>query len=411
MNWLIMSALMLVSGVISGAETAVFSLRPSERRRLMVDVPLGARLLERPTDLLVALLLANLLINVAYFTVSSSISMALHEQGRSVAAFTVAAGSLVALVIAGEILPKSVALLAPARIAAWIAAPVVVMRLLLSPVVALASGATRVLETLLLGSPTRHDEPDANDYKSALSSGVALGAYRAVELALLHDVVDIGVRRARSLMVPRVDVVYLELSDSRERWIEIMATHPFTDYPVVDGSADDVLGTVNTAVLLANPERRRQDLLDPPLFAPVGMAAERLVLRLLSEGAHLAILLDEYGGVEGVLGLRDLSRAVLGEVGGLASTAFPRRPGGGVLLPGSSSLEMLRDEMGLELVSRRADTLGGALAEALGRVPRRGDELRVGTWRLRVTAMAGARVASVLARPATPATRNAEAAT
>lgn len=393
-----MLALLMVSGLLSGAETAVFSLRPAERRRILAAGGLGQRLLRRPTDLLVCLLLGNLFINVAYFTVASGLSMELSDAGRPGAAVALGAACLIALVVAGEILPKSIALVAPARIAGWVALPVVFLRSALAPLVTLASGATQLLERLLLGSNSRSLEPDSDDYKSALSSGVALGSYRAVELALLHDVVDLGVRRARSLMVPRVDVVFLDLAQDRQAWIDTMAARPFTDYPVVNGSPDDVLGTINMAVLLTHPLVRREDLIDPPLFAPLNVAAERLVLRLLEEGRHLAILLDEYGGVAGVLGLRNLSRAILGEVEGLVASGFQRRSSGAVLVPGNCRLEVLREELGLVLPSRRSDTLSGALAEALRRLPRAGDEHEVDGWRLRVVAMRGARVETVLIR-------------
>lgn len=394
-----MGLLLLGSGLISGAETAVFSLRPAERRQLEASGPLGKRLLRRPTDLLVCLLLANLLINVGYFTVSSSVSLGLAADGHGVQAVMVGVASLIAIVIAGEILPKSFALVSPAQLARVLAPLIVTLRVVLAPVIGVAAWATRLLESLLLGSATRLEEPDANDYKSALSSGVALGAYRAVELALLHDVVDLGGRRARGLMVPRVDVSFLDLDDDRAIWAEVMAERPHTDYPVVSGSPDDIRGTINAGLFFSRPEARRESLLDPPLFVPVGIGAERLVLRLLEEERHLAILLDEYGGVAGVLGLADLSRAVLGEVEGLTSGAYRRSSGGAVLLPGSSSLPALSEELGLDLPVRRADTLGGALAEALGRVPRPGDELVHGGWRLRVTSVRRSRVESVLARP------------
>ncbi|RKY22258.1 MAG: hypothetical protein DRQ55_01630 [Planctomycetota bacterium] len=400
MNWVLMAALLLCSGLVSGAETAVFSLRPAERRALQRSSAWGARMLRRPTDLLVALLLTNLALNVGYFTVSSALSLELLAQQRGLAATAVGLGSLAAIVVLGEILPKSLALAAPAQLAGLLALPVVLLRTLLAPLVGLASWATRLLESLLLGSATRLEEPDANDYKSALSSGVALGAYRAVELALLHDVVDIGARRARSLMVPRVDVAFLSLQDDLAAWVATMAERPHTDYPVISGRRDDVVGTINAGVLLSRPDARREDLLDPPLFVPEGIGAERLVLRLADERRHLAILLDEYGGVTGVLGLADLSRAVLGEVEGLSTGGYRRGGGGGVLLPGSCSLMTLNEELGLELPARRSDTLAGALAEGLGRVPKVGDELLHGGWRLRVTAVRRQAVESVLARPA-----------
>ncbi len=401
MTYLLLGVLLLCSGVVSGSETAVFSLKPGERRRLAASSPLVSRVLARPSQLLVTLLLANLFINVSYFSVSAVMSLDLIEAGHPVLSVLMSVGTIVAIVIAGEIVPKTMALVSPAT-AVRTAAPVLVaLRIALLPLAGIAEAATRFLDALVVGR-REGAELGAADFKSAIAGQSALGTYHAVELALLHDVVDFGQRRARNLMVPRVDVAFLDVDVPREETVAAMAAHPYRVYPVCAGSPDQILGTVNAVRVLTERDTPLSELVDPPLFAPLSIGAEQLVENMRRNHAPLALLLDEYGGLAGVVGFSTLIQSVLGEIDpttGPSMRAITQRHGDSLLVRGDCPLHLLEDEAGLIMPSRRAETMAGALAEALGRVPRVGDELRLPGWRLRVTAMTGRRVGSVIVRP------------
>ena len=407
MALLILVGLLCCSGVVSGSETAVFSLKPGERRRLKAGHPLVKSLLDKPSALLVTLLLANIFINVAYFSVSASLSLDMLEVGRTWMAGLIGVASVVGLVIFGEIVPKTMALVAPPKVVLRVAPILVGLRLVLAPLSVVASAATRLLDTLFLG----HQEPElpgASDFKSAIASQSALGTYHAVELALLHDVIDFGQRRARNLMVPRVDVVCLDRGETTADWIDAMAQHPYRVYPVVDGSPDAIVGCVAATRVLAlaaqAPDDRaaREALIEPPLYAPVTIGAEQLVERMAIEGAPLAILLDEYGGMAGVVGRSALTQSVLGEIAplsGLGNAPVEHRDNGTLVVRGDCPLHVLEDEAGIAFPTRRADTVAGAFSEAVGRVPQVGDEVRLPGWRLRVASMQGRRLERVVVRP------------
>ncbi|MFT7465060.1 MAG: putative hemolysin [Pseudohongiellaceae bacterium] len=390
-----MGLLLICSGLVSGSETAVFSLQPSERRKLSHGRPLLSRLLQQPARLLVALLVANLLINVGYFTLSASLSLELQNNGRPLAAWGVAFVSLGGIVVVGEILPKTLALVSPARLVLWLCPLLLGLRTILAPLVAVGAALTGVTERLLLGEHRRQEDIDSKDFKSALSSSVALGAYRSVELALLHDVVDVAERRARSLMVPRVDVAFLDIRETPQEWVARMAAQPLRDYPVVSGSRDELLGTVNGARFLRDIHGDRRSLVESALLAPLGIGAESLVLRMNEEQRELAILLDEYGGVAGVVRLASLCQGILGEVERLPEARWVRRERGLLWVRGECPVHVLQDELGLDFAARASDTLGGVLGEVLGRLPRKGDEVLIGSWRLRVASMKGRRVGRV----------------
>lgn len=382
--------LLAVSAVVSGSETAVFSLRPADRRRLSAASAFARSLLADPGGLLIALLLANLAVNVAFFSISAAWSLDLAERDAPVASALVGVGSVLALILVGEIAAKTVALAMPTAIVRSLAPALAVLRVVLSPLVGVSRAATDVIQSLVMGRDAVTATPGASDFKSALASRATVGAYRGIELALLHDVIDFGERRARQLMTPRVRVAFLDVDDPRGAWLETMARRPHMEYPVCQGSPDKLLGVVNAAECLAAPETPRLDLVRPALLAPVNLSAERLVRRMQQEGARIAVLLDEHGGVAGVVGLAALTRAVLGEIVPTPDPAaggpgrIERRRDGAVIVDGDLPLHVLTDEYGVEFSTRRADSVGGALAEAVGRVPRRGDELAVEGWRLRV---------------------------
>ncbi len=398
--WLLLG-LLIASGVISGAETAVFSLPKAVRRQLVAKSSRVRRLLSRPSSLLVTLLLANLVINVAYFSVSATWSMALAREGHGGLSALVGVGSVLAIVVFGEIVPKTLALGSPGVVVARLTPAMQLLSFGLTPAVAVSEAIIRVLEGLIPGIHRRAEPVAAADFKSALGSRAAMGAYRTVELTLLEDVVDFGTRRARQLMTPRVQVAFLDLADGRAAWQAAMAEHTHHDYPVCNGTLDEIVGTVNTARVLTS-ERPLEDLIEAPLFVPENVSAERLVGRMAAEGRRIAILLDEFGGVDGVVSLSALAHAVLGEIEPMASVDPLRieRRGASLVVRGDLPLHELEEEAGVAFAARRADTVGGMLAEALGRLPRRGDAVTVEGWRLRVVDGDGrSGAARVLVRP------------
>ena len=398
--WLVV--LLLLAAVVAAAETAVFSLQPADRRRLVAQHASVAAALARPTSLLVTLLLANLLLGVAYFSVGAHVSLALLAEGRSLLSAGFACASVVALIVFGEVLPKTLALASPSALVTLLAPLLLLLRLVLAPLVLAGEAATRLIEAALPG--VRPEPLAADDFKTALSRRAAIGTYHAVELALLHDVIDFGELRARNLMVPRVDVAFLDLRAPREAWIAAMKARPFAEYPVCDGSPDRLAGTVRAAVVLTRPRDPVAALLRPALVAPVSIGAERLVERMRREGRRLAILLDEHGGVAGLVGLGALSRAVLGEIETLpeaARNAIEHRAGGVLLVRGECPVRLLEEAAGVALPVRRADTVAGAVAESLGRLPRRGDEVLADEVRLRVLSVRRRRAELVVLRPRT----------
>lgn len=397
---LVLLALLVASALIAGFETAVFSLRRAERRRLAAAGGATAAVLAQRDRLLQALLLGNLFVNVAYYSVVSALVLDVMKAGHVAAGLAISAGTVMLLILLGEILPKNVALRRAPWLVERLAGPFVVLRVLLTPVTTVATGVSHALEGVLLGGREPPPAPGIDEFKRVVAMHASSGAFGAVERELIKDVVDFGGRRADDLMVPRVDVVFLDLQDAPERWIATMRRTPHADYPVCDGAPDALAGMLRAARFLRDPAMERRALIEPAVFVPGSVRAEALLDRLHRERARLAVVLDEFGGIEGLVGLSDLARVALGEVAEPLQPPIVPRRGGGFLVGGSTRLADLEERLGLEVPARRADTVGGAIAELLGAVPRRGDEVVVAGWRVRVLAVRNRRVERVALRPA-----------
>ncbi len=407
MTLVFMAALLVCSGFVSGSETAVFSLSAAERRALAQRTPLVKSLLARPGRLLVTLLLANLIINVGYFTLSASVSLELLQSDRGGLALGVAVASLGAMVVLGEIVPKTLALADGLRIVRGVSPALSILSFVLAPLVWVGAWVTEIVERLLFGARSR-PAVRAADLKAMLGDEGGDASERRVEFALLSDVIDFGELKAKALMVPRVDMAVLDLAEDRAAWVAVMAEQPHTDYPVIDGSPDKLLGVVNATRVMLETETPLEELVEPALLAPLSLGAERLVLRMIHEDCQLAVLLDEFGGVAGLVGRAELAQELLGEVDTERMGPVERLGNGSALVMGRCPVHRLEEELGPVFTSRRAGTVGGAVAEALSAVPRRGDELRLGNWSLRVLSMDGGRVGRLLVKPEPASERELE---
>ena len=214
--------------------------------------------------------------------------------------------------------------------------------------------------------------------------------------SLIDEVIGVGDRHVRELMVPRSQVVFLDASTSLATAAAAVSTTRHSRFPVVEGSPDEVLGFVHLRDLLIRPV--------PETAATVGeltrplrsLPASKGVLAALSEmrraGDHLALVVDEYGGTAGIVTLEDLIEELVGEIHDEYDAAPDQRTDE---VDGLLNLSDFADRAGFELPPGPYDTVGGYLMSALGRLPATGDEVAVGVHRLRVLALDGRRVSRV----------------
>jgi putative hemolysin len=310
--------------------------------------------------------------------------------------------------VIGELIPKRLALHSPDKIASIVAAPMKKISALTSPMVKLLEGSTNGL-LRLFGMRESSEPPVTEDeIKVLIEQGIRAGVFEEAEQDLIERTFHLGDRTVNELMVPRPDVVFLDLDDPPEVIKEVVSGNRLSRYPVIQGSPDNVVGVVRAKDLLASEFGNQPFDLNaamvPALYLPDTMPAFKAIEMFKSSRRHMAVVVDEHGGVEGVITVNDILDALVGDSPSMderEEQLVVRREDGSFLLDGALSINQLKQTLQLNRLPGEKDgdfqTLGGFMMTRLGRVPAAADQLEFGGWRFEVVDMDRRRVDKVLA--------------
>ena len=335
-------------------------------------------------------------------------ALAPYAQGIAFA-LVVAAITYFSLVI-GELAPKRLGLNNPERIAMAVASPIRVLSHGLSPLVRLLTASTDLLLRIFNVRPSTDTAVTEEELKVMIAQGAEAGVLSETESAAVHSVFRLADRSVGSLMTPRHEIVWLEADSTPERLVATIATHGHARYPVCQGGLDDVLGVVEAQSLLVcqatGARLNLRAILQPPLFVPETLPAVDLLEKYHEAGQHIALVVDEYGGVQGLVTLHDVLNTAVGDITAYFTEEKPRavqREDGSWLFDGMLPIDDLRSVIGLEdlpgEIEGTFETLGGFVMMHLGRVPEVSEHFEWGGLRFEVLDMDGRRVDKVLVAP------------
>ena len=310
--------------------------------------------------------------------------------------------------IIGELVPKQIGLNHPERIAALVAGPMNVLSRAASPLVwVLTTSTGLVLKMLRL---RKSDEPPVTEAEIAvlLEQGTQAGVFEEEEQEMVERVFWLGDQRVVNLMTPRHRVMWLNVNDPPEGNRARMVAHPLTRYLLCDGVLDRVLGIVEAkdlwaAGLSGQPVDDLRPYLKQPLFVPESTRALRVLELFRESGVHMAVVVNEYGGTEGLVTLNNVLDEITGEMAGSpGSPPIIRRDDGSLLVDASLSVDEFREALDLperDDHAREYRTVGGFIFTMLGHVPRPGDHFTSEGHRIEVVDMDGNRIDKVLVFP------------
>jgi putative hemolysin len=397
-GWIAIAVLLGASAFCSASETALFSLDAAGRERAG---PAARKLLANSQALLISLLLANLVVNMLVFAVAAGLAPEGPEGAEGFEAFLTGAAALLAVLVVGEILPKSLALRSPVVVARLVARPVALLVGALTPLRILIRFQLEIA-TRVLGDLAR-EEPriTAETLAEVLGQSAEVGMLAAAEADLLAEVVELEGIRVREIMTPRVDMLALDLEASEDDNIQIMAralARRLTWLPVVRGHADEVAGSVRMRDLLAQPDRTLRELVRPAQFVPEVAGVLDLLKHLREKRATEAVVVDEWGGTAGVVTIENVFEEIVGDL--RVEGESPERPvvpleDGRFRVSGSLSIRDWNERFNHEVVPEGFETVGGFVTALLGRIPRAGDRVRQGDLVWQVREVRGRRVTSV----------------
>ena len=314
-------------------------------------------------------------------------------------------------VIIGELVPKRLALGHPESIAMFMAPPMRLLLKICAPVVHLLSTSTDLVFRLF---GKRFDEPSSvteEEVRTLIRQGTEAGVFEETEQDMVEAVFQLGDMSARGLMTPRTQIVWLDVNDSIEQMRTKLTDSGHSRFPVCDKSLDDVVGVVQAKDILASFLLGKsvdvRESMQPAAFVPRSMTALQVLENIKNSGSHIVLVVDEYGGIEGLLTHHDILEAIAGDMPLGKTPTQPRavqRKDGSWLLDGMMSVDEFKEIFRLNnLPGEKRDTfqtLGGFLFTQMGRVPSVSEQFEWNHLRFEVVDMDGKRIDKVLVSPA-----------
>jgi len=309
-------------------------------------------------------------------------------------------------IVIGELAPKRLGQIAPEKVARIVALPVTWLTKLMRPIVNFLAGSTYLVLRLIGIRNTKGPIMTSEEIHAILVEGSQSGLIDEQEHQMVRNVFRLDDRKIASLMVPRLDVTWLSVNDSTEKVLEIIAHSEFSRFPVCRESVNDVMGIVMAKSVLTqalNGEKLDLEvLMKPPLYVPESLNGMELLNLLRSSQTEMALVVDEYGDIQGIVTVQDLIEAITGEfqTDDEEDSYAIQREDGSWLLDGLIPSHDLKDRLNIKALPEEErglyNTLSGLIMMQLGRIPKTADKIEWDGWLLEIVDMDGKRIDKVL---------------
>ncbi len=400
-------ALLMLSAFFSGSETALTAAsRPwihlhaarGDRRALRVQ-----RLLDRREQMISAILLGNNLVNIL---ASALATRAMIEQFGGAGVVYATFVMTVLVLIFAEILPKTFAIRHADRIAPWVAIPIMPLVMLLTPLTALVSAVFR------LGGRIGRPAPAGRTAREELRGAIELAATTGVrrrDRNMLRSVLDLDHVTVRSVMVPRVRMVTLDASQPPDILASEVLRHPYTRYPVWENERENIIGILHARKLFMRIQAQGgaqaigiREVLDQPWYVPDVTTLARQLDSFRTRHTSMALVVDEYGALEGLVTLKDILDDIVGDIPDEfdpVRTLPPPEADHSVVVPGDTSVRDLNRRYEWQLPTDGAPTIAGLVIDEAEELPEEGTDVQVPGFSVQILRKDGARLVRLRLRP------------
>lgn len=418
--------LIVLNGVFAMSELAVISSRRAHLKRMVSRGSRGAaaalRLIDDPSGFLSTVQIGITLIGIgagAYGGATLGEQWGaylntfplLYPYGEAIGIGLVIMPITYFSLVLGELVPKRLALHNPERIAVVMAPPMIVLSKVAAPLVwLLRTSIDTVLRVVQRGAP-RETTVTEDEVKSLITEGTQVGVFVPQEREMIEGVLRLADRTVRVIMTPRSEVVWLDVNTDPKLIQRQIAESGFSHFPVCRGDIDELIGIVHAKALL-DAALRGEPLslakhIHEPMVVPESTSSLRLLEQFKKTGVHIAIVVDEFGMVEGLVALTDIMESIVGELterGETPALETVRREDGSWLVDGMMPIDEFEDKLGLHGLKSRGkfETVGGFVLHVLGHFPVTGEHFVYEGTRFEVLDMDGHRVDKVLVQPPSP---------
>ena len=412
----VIAVLILLNGVLSMSEAAMVASRKARLQQLANEGDKPSRtvlnLLEDPNVFLSTVQIGITLVGVLAGAVGgATISEALAAGFAQIPVLAPYSGSLAIGIVVititaltiwlGELVPKRLALYRPEQIARRIAGPMILVSRLFSPVVKLMGVATDLVLKLLGTKPSSEPPITEEELQVLIDQGTQAGIFEEAEHDMVEGVFSLGEQRIYSLMTPRTEIVWLDIDDTIDEIRTKISENEYSRFPVRQDTLDVILGIVKARDLLvaslSEGTIRLKQLLKPAFYIPETMSAARALEIFKEKGTEMLLVIDEFGGLQGLLTVHDIIEEIVGEIE-LEEPQATQRQDGSWLLDGMLEVDEFKEIFNLPVLphEREYETLSGFVMMSLGRVPQTADQFEWHDLRFEVIDMDGRRVDKVL---------------
>lgn len=288
----------------------------------------------------------------------------------SILSFGIAFASITFLhVVLGELAPKTVAIQKAEMVSLLTAKPLIYFYKVMYPFIwALNGSANRLVRIFGIRPAKEHEEAHSEEeLRIILTESYKSGMINQAEYGYVNKIFAFDELLAREIMVPRMDMIGIDVHADREAALQVMRSEQYTRFPVMEGNKDHILGFINTKQffmqLSENPNLEIRKLIQPVLSVSEVMPVKNLLLRMQQESVHMAILVDEYGGTSGLITIEDILEEIVGEIRDEFDTEekaeIEKLGENHILVDGKVSLESVCSLLGIELLDEELDTIGG----------------------------------------------------
>ena len=380
---IILIILLMLSAFFSSAETALTTVNRIRIRILADDGSKRAKTVLKITDnsgkMLSAILIGNNIVNVAAASITTSLAYSLGGSAVAIANAVIT----IAILLFGEITPKTTATIHAEKLALIYAPIISIFMKIMTPVIFIINGLSNAVLLLLRIDPNAKNQTmTENELRTIVDVSHEDGVIESDEKEMIYNVFDLGDAKAKDVMVPRVHVTFADVNTTYEELIEIFREDKFTRLPIFEDSTDNVIGTINMKDLLLfdnTKEFHIRDILREAYFTYEYKNISELLVEMREASFNIAIVLDEYGDTAGLITLEDILEEIVGEIHDEYDENeedFIKEIGEReYMIEGSTNLDDLNDRLDLQLESEDYDSLGGFIIEHLDRLPEEGDSI------------------------------------
>lgn len=425
MEVLILIGLIVLNGLFAMSEIALVTARKARLMKLATDgdnaAAVALRLGEDPTRFLSTIQIGITSIGVLNGIVGEAVlagplslwlkeTFSLSEEVSSISATAaVVIGVTYVSIVVGELVPKRLGQISPEPIARLVARPMQILALITRPFVVLLAFSTHTLLRMMGARQTSQSSVTEEEIHAMLEEGSEAGVIEQHQHEMVRNVFRLDDRQLGSLMIPRSDVVCLDIRLSADENLKVLIESEHSRFPVCDGSLDKLLGVIHAKQALAcvvkgeTPDFAAK--LQPCVYVPETLTGMELLEQFRANDMQMAFVIDEYGEIEGIVTLQDVLEAVTGEFTPTnAEDAWAvQREDGSWLLDGAIPIPEMKDRLELKTVPEedkgRYHTVSGMIMLLLGRVPATSNHVDWDGWRFEVVDMDGKRIDKVLASP------------